>query len=398
MTLAYFDCFSGASGDMILGALIDAGLSVDVLRARLAGLPLDGYALSAEKITKQGFAATQATVELDGKAAPHRHLADIVAIINAGGLPGAVRDQAVAIFEHLAAAEARAHGSSIDRVHFHEVGAVDAIVDVVGAVAGLHELGVTRVVCSPIPTGSGTVRCAHGVMPVPAPGTAALLEGIPLLPTDEPGELTTPTGAAILTTLAQDFGPIPAMTIERTGYGAGRRDGCNRPNLLRIFLGGASADGATDEVRVLECNLDDVPAETVGYCVQKLLDAGALDAYVVPITMKKSRPGVILSVLARPEDEARLGEIVFRETTTLGIRSNAARRMKLDRRHDTVETPFGPLRVKVGTRAGVTYTACPEHEDCRQAAEAHGVPLKTVVQAAQMVWEQAQGSGTTGSG
>ena len=388
MTLAYFDCFSGASGDMILGALVDAGVPVEVLRERLSGLAVGGYSLVAERVVKQGFTATQVRVELnESEDVPHRRLKDVLSIIESGGLPPAVRDQAVAIFTRLAEAEARAHGTEVENVHFHEVGAVDAIVDVVGAVLALDELKVSRILCSPIPTGSGTVKCAHGVIPVPAPATVALLDGVPLLSTDEPGELTTPTGAAILTTLAESFGPLPGMTLRRWGCGAGRRDGLHRPNLLRVLLGESSPDSAADEVVVLESNLDDVSSEAVGFCVGKLLDAGALDAYTVPITMKKSRPGVVLTVLAHPTDAGRMEEIIFRETTAFGIRRHAARREKLERRHETVETRFGPIRVKVGSREGVICTTSPEYEDCRRAAETCGAPLKEVIRAATKAWE-----------
>ena len=392
MTLAYFDCFSGASGDMILGALIDAGVRLEVLRERLAGLPVGGYTLSADKVIKQGFAATQVQVALDDtRGAPQRRLRDVVSIIESGDLPPTVRERAVAIFTRLAEAEARAHGTTPEQIHFHEIGAVDAIVDVVGAALALHELQVSRVVCSPIPTGSGTVDCAHGVIPVPAPGTVALLEGVPLRATDEIGELTTPTGAAILTTLAESFGPLPEMTLQRCGCGAGKREGLRRPNLLRVFLGEPSVGSGADEIIVLESNLDDVSSEAVGFCVQKLLDAGALDAYTVPITMKKSRPGIVLTALARPGDVARLEEIIFLETTTFGIRRYSARREKLERRHQTVETRFGPIRVKIGSRGGTVCTVAPEYEDCRRAADAGGAPFKEVMRAATQAWEATQG-------
>ena len=265
MTLAYFDCFSGASGDMILGALVDAGACIDVIRERLDGLPVSGYTLSAQKTRKDGFSATQVRVDLDdSQETPHRHLATVKSIIASGGLPNELQARVVAVFERLAQAEARAHGTTVEQVHFHEVGAVDAIVDVVGAVIALHELGVSRVLCSAIPTGSGTVECAHGTMAGARAGTMELLKGVPLLATDEPGELTTPTGAAILTTLAESFGPIPGMTVQHAGYGAGRREGRHRPNLLRVLLGEASSDSTVDEIAVLECCLDDVSSETIG--------------------------------------------------------------------------------------------------------------------------------------
>ena len=368
---------------MILGALVDAGFPIEVLRERLGTLAVSGYTLTAEKVVKQGFAATQVCVELDtSNKAPHRNLQDVKSIIESGDLADDVRHRAIAIFSRLAEAEARVHGTAVENVHFHEVGAVDAIIDVVGAVVGLHELKVSRVLSSPLPTGSGTVTCAHGVIPVPAPGTTALLEGVPLLATDEPGELTTPTGTAILTTLAESFGPLPGMILRRCGSGAGRREGLGRPNLLRVLLGELSDDSTADEVVVLETNLDDVSSEAVAFCMQKLLDAGALDAYAVPITMKKSRPGVMLGALARPSDAVQLEEIIFRETTTFGIRRHWARREKLERRYETVETSFGPIRVKIGSRHGVIQSVSPEYEDCRRAANAGGAPLKEVMRAA----------------
>lgn len=388
MTLAYFDCFSGASGDMILGALVDAGVPVEVIRARLAGLPVSGYTLAAEKTVKDGFSATQVRVELDtSEVGGHRHLADVRSIIASGGLPPEVQERACAVFQRLAEAEARVHGTAVEKVHFHEVGAVDAIVDIVGAVIALHELGVGRVVCSPLATGSGTVTCQHGVMPVPAPGTLELLKGVPLLATDEPGELTTPTGAALLTTLAEYFGPIPEMTVHRTGYGAGQREGQHRPNLLRVLLGEPSTDATADEIVLLECSLDDVSSETIGFCTEKLLEGGALEVYTTPITMKKSRPGVLLTVLARPGDVSRMEEMIFQQTTTFGIRRYPARRAKLERQHQTVETRYGAVRIKIGSRGKAVFTASPEYEDCRRVAEARGVPLKTVMQAAIQAWE-----------
>ena len=244
MRIGYFDCFSGASGDMILAAMVDAGLDVDVLADRLSGLAVSGYSLRGEKVDKQGFTATSFEVALDGKhEQPRRHLSDVLELIEASKLSDAVKQRSGRIFKRLAEAEAAVHGTTAERIHFHEVGAVDAIVDVVGAVVGLELLGIERVVCSPIPTGSGTVRCSHGVLPVPAPATAELLRGVPLAECDEPAELTTPTGAAILTSLAESFGPLPEMTLERVGVGAGRRDGATRPNVMRLLLGESTTTG-----------------------------------------------------------------------------------------------------------------------------------------------------------
>jgi len=383
MRIAYFDCFSGASGDMILGACLDAGVAVDALRREIDRVGLSGYTLSAERIRKQGFAATQATVAVDPAAPkPHRHLRHIVEIIEPSSLKEKTKRQAVRIFTRLAEAEAAAHGTSVEKVHFHEVGAIDALVDIVGACVCLDMLGIDEVRCSPIPTGSGAVACEHGVMPVPAPGTAVLLKGVPLAACDEPGELTTPTGAAILTTLATGYGPLPAMTIEAIGCGAGRRDGRTRPNLLRVLIGETGMPDEADEVVVLETNLDDMTPQTVGFTVDRLLAAGALDVFCTPIYMKKNRPAVMISVLAEPTAQAAIEGVLFAETTTFGIRSYRASRRKLHRSHETVETPYGPIRLKVGRQGSSIRTVTPEFEDCRAAAERAGVPLREVVAAA----------------
>jgi len=395
MRVAYFDCFSGASGDMILGACLDAGLDLDVLRQELAGLGVEGYTVHAESIRKQGFAAVQFEVRIDPAAdRPHRHLKDIHEILVASRLPEPIRERALAVFTRLAEAEAAAHGTAVEKVHFHEVGAIDAIADITGACIALDQLGVERVYCSPIPPGSGSVRCEHGVIPVPAPATAALLEGVPLAACDESGELTTPTGAAILTTLAQGFGPLPAMVIDRIGVGAGRRDGTHRPNILRLLIGETADPSAaheeSDEVIVLEANLDDVTGEVMGYVHDRLLDAGALDVYTTPIYMKKNRPAVQLTVLAPPALRERMEDIILAETTTFGVRGHLARRTKLARQVETVETDFGPVRIKVGRRGGRVVTASPEFEDCRQAAARSGKSLREVMDAARRAW--AKGS------
>jgi len=322
MRIAYFDCFNGASGDMILGALIDAGLSVDRLRKSLGGLKLAGYAIRADKVIKQGLAATRFCVEVAADAdQPHRHLSDIRAALQAGDLADSVKANALRIFERLAEAEARAHGTTVDKVHFHEVGAVDAIVDVVGAAIGLDALGVERVMCSAIPVGSGVIRCDHGEMPVPAPATAILLENVPIAASSERFELTTPTGAAILTTLAEAFGPMPAMTSDAVGCGAGQREGQARPNILRVLLGQAAdttaePDDADDEVAVLEANVDDATAETIGYACERLLSAGALDVYCTPIVMKKNRPAVKVTVLCQPGAVETMESLLFAETAS----------------------------------------------------------------------------------
>ncbi len=390
MRIAYFDCFSGAAGDMILGAIVAAGLDPEQLRADLARLNLSGYELDIRPVKKQGFAAIKVDVRVQGDHG-HRHLHHITKIIDAADLAPAVKEQSTRIFTRLAEAEAKIHGTTIEKVHFHEVGAVDAIVDVVGSVAGLHRLGVDRILCSPIPTGHGTVTCEHGVMPVPAPATAELLVGVPLAPCDEEGELITPTGAAILTTLAGGFGPIPPMTIEKTGFAAGTRDGRRRPNVLRLILGRAVAGpDEMDEVVLLEANLDDATGEEIGHAVERLFDAGALDVFTTPIQMKKGRPGVLLSVLAPIEREAGCEAIVLRDTSTFGLRRMLCTRRKLERRHETVATAFGDVRIKLGLRGQDIVKAAPEYDDCAAAARRAGVPLRSVMDAALEAWRGRQ--------
>jgi len=376
---------------MIVASLLDAGVDAPSLREGLSSLGVSGYEIFIEKITKQGFAATRFNVRLDESAdQPHRHLKHVAEIINQSGLPACVKEKSIRIFERLAAAEAAVHGTTIEKVHFHEVGAIDAIVDITGAVLALHLLGVDCVMCSAIPVGSGTVTCQHGVMPVPAPATAELLKGIPIATTNETGELTTPTAAAVLTTLTEGFGPQPSMSIESIGYGAGTRDGQTRPNVLRVMLGGQT-DGIaiegteTDLISVLETNLDDTTPEIVGFCMERLLEAGALDAYAMPIQMKKSRPGLILTVLCQAAQVAAMERIVFSETKTLGIRRTEARRTKLARRQETVSTPYGLIGMKIAMFEEVAQ-ASPEFEDCRAAAKAHHVPIVDVMTAARTAW------------
>jgi uncharacterized protein (TIGR00299 family) protein len=392
MRIAYFDCFSGASGDMILAAMIDAGLSADALNDHLSGLAIQGYSLTAEKVKKQGFAATKVDVLLDaGQAQPHRHLSNILQIIDSSKLSPRVKQRATRIFTRLAEAEAAVHGTTMEKIHFHEVGAVDAIVDVVGASIGIELLGIDRAVCSPIPTGHGTVRCEHGIMPVPAPATAELLKGVPLAKCDEPAELTTPTGAAVLTSLAESFGPPPAMSLESIGVGAGNRDGQTRPNVMRILLGESTEAVEQDEVVVLEANLDDQDAQGIGYALDRLFEAGALDVYTTPILMKKSRPGTKLSVIANESDVAEIEQMLFAETTTFGVRRWTCRRSKLQREWQPVETSYGTIRIKIGRRGGEVVIASPEYEDCRTAARQHGVSLRTVTDAATQSWHRHKG-------
>lgn len=378
MRVAHFDCFSGISGDMTLGALVDAGVSGEALRDGIAslGLPIK---LTIEKVRKGGFAATQVVVDAPEEE-DHRHLADVEEILARGNLTAGQRDLAQRIFRRLAEAEAAVHGMPLDKVHFHEVGALDSIADIAGAAIGLDLLGAGRITCGGVATGSGMVKCAHGLMPIPAPGTAELLKGVPLRPSSIKAELTTPTGAAILATIVQEWVDTPAMSVTSIGHGAGSRDFLEQPNLLRLFVGESAgpAGHGQDQIWVLETNLDDVPPEIIGYCVEQLFAAGALDVFTTPIFMKKNRPGVLLSVLAPVTVVATLEEILFRETTTFGIRRYAVARHKLHRQATTVATPWGPVQGKLGWLEGRPPVFTPEYEDCARVARAHAVPLREV--------------------
>jgi len=374
--VAHFDCFSGISGDMTLAALIDAGVDADAIRQGLASLGLP-IRLEVEKVRKGGFAATQVHVEAPEEQ-DHRHLPEIEDIVKRGTLTPGQRALALRIFRRLAEAEAAAHGLPLEKVHFHEVGALDSIADIVGAAIGLELLGTERITSRSVPPGGGMVRCAHGLMPVPAPGTAELLKGVPLAPSTIQAELTTPTGAAILTTVVQAWTELPAMTVERIGHGAGRREFAEQPNLLRLFVGTAATPMAGDQVWVVETNLDDLPAEVVGYCYDLLFAAGALDVFSMPIFMKKNRPGVLLSVIAAEDRLAAVEEVLFRETSTFGVRRYPVSRHKLQRKACTVKTPWGDVQGKLGWLEGKPPLFTPEYEDCARIAREHRVPLQEV--------------------
>ncbi|MBX9626569.1 MAG: nickel pincer cofactor biosynthesis protein LarC [Gemmataceae bacterium] len=383
MRVAHFDCFSGISGDMVLGAVIDAGVPAEAIRAALdsLGLPIT---LEVEKVKRNGIAGTKATVTAPDQE-EYRFLPDVEAIIAKGALTDRQRATALAVFRKLAAAEAAVHGMPVERVHFHEVGALDSIADIVGAAVGLDLLGVDTFTARSVPPGSGMVKCAHGLMPVPAPATAELLKGVPLATSAVKGELTTPTGAAILATVVTEYTDSPALTVERVGWGAGAKDFLEQPNLLRLLVGTTPEPGGsrpplaeeTDTVVVLETNLDDAAPEVVGYAFDRLLAAGALDVFAVPILMKKNRPGVLLTVLAEPDKAAELEAILFRETATFGVRRTEARRSKLRREAVTVETPWGPVAAKRGWRDGLEVLT-PEYEDSARVARERGVPLREV--------------------
>ncbi len=394
MKTAWLECATGISGDMTLGALIDAGVDVDAIQAAIASLNLPDVTLRIETVIKNGFRATHVLVDHPEQHA-HRHYSDICQILDAAtALTDKQRNLAGRLFLAVAESEARVHGSTIEQVHFHEVGAVDSIVDIVGAAVGFDLLGADRIVCNFVPTGRGYVHIDHGICAVPAPGTAEILKGIPLADVPIDAELTTPTGAAIVRTLADSFGPMPAMTIEQVGYGAGTITFPDRANILRIFVGTESVTANTEYVTLLETNLDDVSGEVVGHTKRQLMSASALDAYSTPIQMKKDRPGVILSVLCRPQDVAELEEIMFNETATLGIRRSVLQRSIQHRDSVSVSTPWGDVTGKRAWRTGSAATFAPEFEDCARIAEKHEVSLRDVYRAAESGFLQSQDSGT----
>ncbi|MCX6020160.1 MAG: nickel pincer cofactor biosynthesis protein LarC [Chloroflexi bacterium] len=383
MRVAYFDCFAGASGDMILGALVNAGLPLETLAARLAALPVTGYRLTETPAQRGPMAGTKVDVVLDEGVRRHRRtLSDVLAIIEAADLPVTPRDQAVAVFRRLAQAEGKVHGVSPDEVHFHEVGAVDAIVDVVGACVGLHLLGVEAVYSSPLPAGDGMARAEHGAIPVPSPATVELLAlaKAPLRPSppghERVGEMVTPTAAAILTTLAEFR--QPTITMDRVGYGIGTRQHPTLPNVLRLMLGDVAQAGREREVLLLETNIDDMNPEVYGYLLELLLERGALDVWFTPIQMKKNRPGAMLSVLTLPDRLDTLVETLLRESTTLGVRIHTLRRREADREVLRFVSSLGPAAVKVKRLGGAVVAAAPEFEDCRRLAAEHRLPLREV--------------------
>ncbi|MEX2118782.1 MAG: nickel pincer cofactor biosynthesis protein LarC [Pirellulales bacterium] len=382
MRIAYLDCLSGISGDMTLGALVDAGVELAAISEALDSLGLPNCRLVATEVKKKGFRATQITVEHEPEHA-HRHLHHITDMIDASRLTERQKDLARRIFIRLAEAEAKVHGTTVRKVHFHEVGAVDSIADIVGAAVGWDLLAADRIIASSVPTGRGTVSIAHGLCSIPAPATAELLRGIPLAESNVNAELTTPTGAAILATLVDSFGPVPAMKIEQIGYGAGQRDLTEQANLLRLLVGESSQPMAADQVWVVETNLDDVSGEVVGYATTRLWETGALDVYTTAIQMKKNRPGVMLTVLCQAEHIEQVEKILFRETATLGVRRWPASRHKLERRPHQVQTEFGPIEGKLGWIAGQEASFSPEFESCSRVAAERGLPLKAVYEAAQ---------------
>ncbi|HYN84709.1 MAG TPA: nickel pincer cofactor biosynthesis protein LarC, partial [Pyrinomonadaceae bacterium] len=368
MRTLYFDCFAGISGDMTLGALVAAGVDERELRDGVELLGVEGFELRFERVDRSGISAVRAHVATRDEH-HHRHLSDILKIIGASRLGDTVKERASNIFRRLAEAEARVHNVPVERIHFHEVGALDAIVDVVGACVGFELLGAGRFVSSALHVGSGTVLMEHGRFPVPPPAVAELLKGAPVYSTDIAGELVTPTGAAIVSTLCESFGPLPPMRVEATGYGAGGREYENFPNVLRLIVGEAEgASGGEDErLLMVETNIDDLSPQTLGYLMDKAFEAGALDCFFTPVQMKKNRPGVLVSVLCRPAEREKLLALLFAETTTLGVRTHEVARRALARETVRVATEYGEIDVKAARLAGRLVGAKPEHEQCRAA-------------------------------
>src|SRR6516164_5519561 len=391
MKLAYFDCFSVISGDMTLGAVVDAGCPLETLRDGLEGLEVPGWTISAEKVWKNGMAATFVRVTTEDQT-KHRSLSAILEILDKAPLPQSVRQNASAIFRKLGEAEASVHDVPIQKIHFHEVGAVDAIVDIVGASIGFTALGIEKFACSPLNVGGGTARMAHGLLPVPAPATAKLLEGKPTYSNGVQKELVTPTGAAIVAALCDSFGPQPAMSVSSIGYGAGALDLEGQPNVVRVMVGEAAekpVPGFDEEITVIEANLDDMNPQIYGYFSEKALAAGALDVYPTAVQMKKNRPGTLLTVLSKPQDAPALMALIFAETTAFGARTYTAQRRVLPREFVSVPTDFGEVRIKISRMNGHILHVQPEYDDCRRLAVEKNVPLQRVISEALRAYETA---------
>jgi len=387
MKTLYFDCFAGASGDMILGAMVGAGVDPNVLSQQLSLLNVQGFNVRFDTVNRAGLSATHAIVQTAHEH-KHRHLKDILSIISNAALPTGVKERATKIFTRLGEAEARVHNEPIEKVHFHEVGALDAIVDVVGAAISFELLGIERFLSSPLHVGSGVVEMEHGRFPIPPPAVADLLKGVPFYSTDIKGELLTPTGAAIITTVSEQYGPMPAMRCDSIGYGAGTREYESFPNALRVFVGETqAADSQLEKLLMIETNIDDLSPQVLGHVMDRAFELGALDCYFTSVQMKKNRPGVLLSILCEPESKQRLMQLLFSETTTLGVRTYEVERRALERSVVRVETQYGPIDVKVARLNGQVVNEMPEFEQCRRIARETGVPLKRVEEATRAALE-----------
>ncbi|MDP6582737.1 MAG: nickel pincer cofactor biosynthesis protein LarC [Vicinamibacterales bacterium] len=392
--ILYLDCYSGASGDMLIGALLDAGLPFDTLRAALGSLALeDECRVSAERVSRSGIGATKFTVtETTGEAAGthrHRHLPGITKLVDQSALSDSSKQRANRLFRRLAETEATIHQMPVEKVHLHEVGALDSIVDIVGGVFALEWFGADRVVASPINVGSGTVTCEHGTLPVPAPATASLVSGVPVYAAGPPGEMLTPTGALLVTEFAGEYGPLPRMRIEKIGYGAGSRDPAGHPNVLRVLLGKESDGGGWERIVVVECEIDDMNPQIFGVLMDRLYAAGAVDVFFTAVQMKKNRPGTHVTVLVPPEQREAVSETLFRDSTTIGVRHAEVTRETLRRELVAVSTSFGEVRCKVARRDRVVLNVAPEFDDCARLAEQHGVAVKEVYAVAVKAYQDA---------
>ena len=389
--IAYFDCFSGISGDMVLGALVDAGASLPAIEAALRKLALENWTISAEKVKRGAISATQVRVETQ-EDHHHRGLSIILKRIEDAHLAPRAANRAKKIFTRLAEAEAKVHQIPIEQVHFHEVGAVDSILDIVGAAIGFELLGIDGFACSALDVGSGQAKSAHGILPVPAPATAELLRGAPIYTSGIPRELVTPTGAAIASTLATRYAEIPEMNLRAIGYGAGSADLKEKANVLRLLIGESTASEPGEHwdgtITVIETNLDDMSPQIYGYFAEKALAAGALDVFSTPVQMKKNRPGLLVTLLSEPANVSRLIDLLFRETTTIGIRTHEVRRKTLDRELIPIATPFGEVRMKISRMNGTVLNASPEYDDCQRIANERGIPLKQVIAAATFEFQK----------
>jgi hypothetical protein len=394
MKLAYFDCFSGISGDMVLGALVDAGADPARLEAELRKLPVTGWSFAPQKVKRGAVSATYMNVATS-ETHQHRTLCSILNMVEQAGLAPRAAERAARVFRRLGEAEAKVHNTAVEDVHFHEVGALDSIVDVVGACIGFDLLGIEQFACSPLNVGAGFAETAHGRLPVPAPATAEMLRGVSTFSSGIEKELTTPTGAAIVSALTTQFGPLPAMTTQAIGYGAGSWELPGQPNVLRIFIGEAAARAAVpgeEVVTVIETNLDDMNPQIYGYFVEQALAAGALDVFSTPVQMKKNRPGMLLTILCQSAAASRMMELLFRETTTIGVRTYDARRHTLERERVAVDTPLGLIHMKLARLDGRLLNVAPEYEDCRRIAAERGLPLKQVLAEAVLYFEKQGGA------
>lgn len=389
MKIAYFDCFAGAGGDMIAAAMLDAGLETEFLKAQLATLGIKNLHIKLAETKRAGLRAIRFE-PLTAKEHRHRNLEQITKIINQSQISEKAKETAIVIFDKLAQAEAAVHGKDPNDIHFHEVGALDSIVDIVSASIGVQALGVEKIYCSALSVGGGTVKCAHGLMPVPAPATAELLKGVPIAGGPVQAELLTPTAAAILTTIVDEFCPLPAMKIEAVGYGAGSLNPAEFPNVLRLILGQTAVESSAnaDSICLLETNIDDASGELLGFITEELLEHGALDVFSTPIFMKQNRPAVQISVICKTEDAPKLEQVLFEQGLTFGIRRQILQRSKLERDFVTVQTEFGQIKIKTGWLNGKILNAKPEFSDCVLAAKKHNVAVKAVLEAAMAVYKK----------